>query len=659
MKWYKILLSLLVLLPSLFYILLFTSIGNTVLTPLVKSKIDERLHVDSSINDFILDTNNFSLDFNLSTHNTILVVGNYDYFKKEFTLAYRVKFLNPLELEELLTQRLDTEILTEGNAKGSTKNFTIIGSSDVASSDTNYTLHVKREKLIQVDANISHIQSDKLLAMFEQVAYIHGAIDADISLKTENIDNPIGTITYKLAQGEVDTKQMLKDFNISLEKTPFSSEASIILGIERSKVLSRFDSDFAQIKINALINEEEEIEASSQINIQNLALLEPIVKHPLRGSIDINASLHGNKRNATLYIDTNIADSQTDIEAHLRMMELNTLKINSKHLHVDKLLTMLQQQNYLNSGIADSTIMIDDAENLSGSISLIVNNLSLNTAFIEDTYHLQNMPDITYTLTSHTTLLKDHALSSLHLQSPLFIFNTQKSSYIYENGLIDSDFSIKKLDLAALYFITDRELQTYIDLDGVVEYDDTIHVDAHSYFCDGELNIKLEDRDLRIKSKNLDSLKLLHVLTYPEYFQSVVNANFDYNLRTRVGEINAKLQEGRFTSNSIFDAVKNYTQADLYKERFEGTIHSNIESDILISNVELNSKNTSLLTHDSYLNTRTKKTNTKIRVTANNNPISFELKGDLKKPAITIDASELIEKGLSEDIGNFIDSLFK
>ncbi len=659
MKLFKILLSLLVLLPSLFYILLFTPIGNNLLMPLVKSKIDERLHVDSSVNDFVLDTNNFSLDFNLSTHNTILIVGNYDYFKKEFTLAYRVKFLNPLELEELLTQRLDAEILTEGNAKGSTKDFTIIGSSDVASSDTNYTLHVKREKLIQVDANISHIQSDKLLAMFEQVAYIHGAIDADISLKTENIDNPIGTITYKLAQGEVDTKQMLKDFNISLEKTPFSSEASIIIGMERSKILSSFDSNFAQVKINALINEEEQIEASSQINIQNLALLEPIIKHPLRGALDVNTTLHGDKRNATLYIDTNIADSLTTAEAHLRMMELNSFKISSKHLHVEKLLNILQQTSYVNSAIADTTVIVDDAENLSGSISLNVNNMRLNTGLVEDTYHLQNMPDIAYTLNSKTTLLKDHALSAVHLQSSLFVLNTQKSSYMYDSGLIDSDFNIKKLDLEKLYFLTDRELQTYIDLDGVVEYDDTIHVDAHSYFCDGELNIKLDDRDLRIKSKNLDSLKLLHVLTYPEYFQSLVNANFDYNLRTRVGEFNAKLQEGRFTSNSIFDAVKNYTQADLYKERFEGTIHSNIESDILISNIELNSKNTSLLTHDSYLNTRTKKTNTKIRVTANNNPISFELKGELKKPTITIDASELVEKGLSEDIGGFIDSLFK
>jgi len=653
MKLIKILLPILVLVPILGYLLLFTPAGNNLLTPMLKKEIDKTLHVNSTIENFVLTSNTFGLKFDITPNNSVQIVGNYAFFEEKFNAAYRLKLNNTTELEHLIGQPIVGNIHTDGKIEGYLHAFDVVGKSNIAHSNTHYNLHVEDKQVTQIHSSIKSIKGEELLAMLSQKSYAKGAIDANISLNIQNIQHPLGTISFQIDEGHIDTVLMKKDFNVTLDETTFSTNTTIQLGKNSSKVDSTFSSSLANFTLEARMNKEKRIEAKSRGIIKELALLEPFVHYPLRGEVDFNATLKGNERNALLHVETTLADSYSIFESKLHAFKPSTLSADINHLHVDKLLYTLNQNSYLKQATLNSTIYINDIDKLRGTIELDILDAQINPLAIERSTQLKNIPDADFNLSLHTTLLNNIVQSSLHVTSSLFALSTEKTSYNLLNEEFSSDFIFKNIELSKFKFLTNRDLQSKMDLIGSMSDTPHLKVEARSYFCDGELNLSLNNRDLHVKATNLDSLKLLHTLTYPTYFQSRLSAEIDYNLRHKRGLINATIENGRFTRNSIFEAVLNYTETNLYKERFKGTLHSNIENDILINDIELLSDNSSMITKKSYLNVRSKQTNTTLHVIANKNPIDFHIKGSINQPQVTIDASKLVEK----EVGNLLSNL--
>ncbi|HFU73997.1 MAG TPA: hypothetical protein ENK65_00425 [Helicobacteraceae bacterium] len=182
---------------------------------------------------------------------------------------------------------------------------------------------------------------------------------------------------------------------------------------------------------------------------------------------------------------------------------------------------------------------------------------------------------------------------------------------------------------------------------------------AHPKLFGGRVDAKLHHDDFHADMSQLNTLGMLHMLIYPEIFDSTLNGKLDYNLAKKSGSFNAKLTKGHFTKNQMLDLIKQYGKIDLYAETFLSTIASKIRQEKIYTNLDMRSNTSSIVGKNVYLNTKTKQVDATLDVNANNNPIKVTLKGNVSKPSVNVDASKLIERELKKEAGKQINNLIK
>lgn len=644
---------------ALAYLILFTSLGNRFIANIIEAKLNEALEINAQIEKFILRPSSLETTILLSKSNTIALNANFSLIDQSFNAAYQVTLDKPAELEQLLQIKLYDVIHTHGRIEGDIELFSIKGESDIADSATHYSLHVKEKALSSVKTDISDLALDKLLKLLGKSPYAQGSLNLQAELDTADMKNPLGDIHLQLTDGIINIAVMQKDFNVSLPESSFSLNSDIGLQSTLKTLKTHLDSNLAKIIIKGVYTNDTTIDASSNIRIKELALFEPLTNVALRGALNVDANIKGDKEEALLHVKSDIAKSYTKARIKLNAFEPSDIQAEIKHLDLVALLNTLHQQPYLSAGQYDGILHVSDIKNLTLSAKNKITNLRTNAPLLQKLTNMPTMPSIHASISNESTIQNNTLTAKTSLQSSLADLTLKQSTYNLDSKVASSDFSLSNLNLAKLKFATNRDLRGVMQIDGNVTKDATILMNAQSHFLGGKIDITLRNKDLHVTADKLQSLKLLHTLTYPEYFSATMTSTMDYNLKHKSGTISSRLTNGRFMSNSIMDAIRDYTHENLYKQRFKGNIESKIEDNVLITDLVLNSNNTSIVSKKGYLNTLTKQSNIRLHVKANNNPIDFHIKGNINKPNITIDASQLIKKEATKQIGNFLNSFFK
>jgi hypothetical protein len=168
----------------------------------------------------------------------------------------------------------------------------------------------------------------------------------------------------------------------------------------------------------------------------------------------------------------------------------------------------------------------------------------------------------------------------------------------------------------------------------------------------------------------LQTLDILDMLIYPKIVKAKIDAKMDYNLATSKGVFKGYLSEGMFTRNQVLDLTKQYAHIDLYKQKFKGDVDANINKENILASLDLKSNTSSIVTKNTYINSKTKRIKSVIDINANGNPLVIKLSGNIEKPKIQVDASKIIqkeankavkkeiEKHLGKEVGNLLKGLF-
>jgi hypothetical protein len=158
-------------------------------------------------------------------------------------------------------------------------------------------------------------------------------------------------------------------------------------------------------------------------------------------------------------------------------------------------------------------------------------------------------------------------------------------------------------------------------------------------------------------------MKLLNMLIYPELVDATLNAKIDYNLALSKGVLKTQVANAIFAKNQTFDLIKQYLKFDMYRENFNGDINANIEKENILATVDLRSKEASIVTKSTKLNTLTNQLDTDITLSAKKNVISGTLNGDVDSPKVTIDLEKLMKseagKKIEEKVDKELNKLFK
>lgn len=653
-------------LAATLYVVAFTPIGNVIVKPIIESKIKEQTKLDSKLETFSLGISDFEIVLALNEKNVIKANGNYSLFSKSFDVLYNLSLKNLESLKPLTSALLKGAFHTEGSAKGNLAFIEIEGKSDVGGSDTSYRVELTDLNPTSIIAQMKNASLASLLYLGAQNPYATADIDLDLNFRNINPHVMDGEIVLKTKNGTINPTFMKSDFNVSIPATSFSMNLDAKLKGDDAIYNYDFASNLFKISSAGEVSPEPfKADLKYSLDIKELEVLKPITGADVRGALRLSGAAKGDKEKLLFNGKSDIASSDTTFEALLKDFAPSSIKAKIVNLDIAKLLYMAKQPHYAD-GLFSMDADISDArsDSLNGKIITTITKGQLDSAYMTKAYEFKSpMPATSFSSATTTVLKGDMADSAVDFNSNLAKLDVKSAKYSIKDASLKSDYKVEIPDLNKLFFVTSHHMRGAIVANGEISKAKDLDFTMYSNVADGKIDVKLHNDDFHADLSSIKSMKLLNMLLYPELVDATLNAKIDYNLALSKGVFKAEVADAIFAKNQTFDLIKQYLKFDMYRENFNGEINANILKENILATVDLRSKEASIVTKSTKLNTLTNQLDTDITLSAKKNVISGTLKGDVDSPQVTIDLEKLMKseagKKIEEKVGKEVDKLFK
>lgn len=645
------------------YVLAFTSLGNSIVAPIVEKKIQETTQLDAKLQTFSLRLSSIDVVLYLDPDNSVAIKGSYSLFTQSFDLNYAVALKKLSSLEKVAQAKLSGEFSTTGTIKGDTHFLTIEGKSDLAKSTTVYHVELNEFNPTSIIAKIENADLSTLLSMAGQKQYASAKIDLDMNFKNIKPHQLDGDVQLLTTNGKLNTAVMKKDFAINMPQTDFKMKLDAKLLKDDLIYTYLFNSNLANISSKGrVVPEPLELDLKYALNIEELAVLKPITNADIRGTLRLSGTAKGSQEKLLVDAKTDIADSNTKVSGILKEFKPASVVASIKHLKLQKLLYMIKQPHYADANFdMDAKLTSLDVKNLQGTITTKITEGVLDSKYLTKTYEFKSMMPLTiFNAATLTKLEKTLIDTQIDFNSNLADLDISSAKFDLQDSSIKSDYKAKVHDLNRLFFVTQRVLKGSIVASGDLKYGKDLDFTLVSNIAGGKLDAKLHNDDFSAKLANMQTLEVLDMLIYPKIFSSKIDADLKYNLAQASGTFVGKVKDGKFTSNQILDLTKQYAKIDLYKQGFTGDIKADIKKELITALLDLKSNTSSIYTKDTKLNSKTKQIDSNIKIIANNNPpIYVKLQGLVEAPKIKVDASAIVKDEAKKVINKEVNKLFK
>ncbi len=667
------LLGIIVLLVGVIYTMLFTSLGNGIMKPLIETEIQKQVHLPSRLERFSMGMNGLDILLELTPKNTIALKGTYSLFTQTFDVDYDVSLRELSSLKSLTKKELNDSFYTDGNVKGDMKFVKVIGKSDVAKSNTTYKVELHDFNPTSIIAKVSNLDLASLLHILGEKKYADAAVNLNVNFKNITPHKLDGDILLLTKEGRINRAVMKKDFNIALPRTLFSMNLDAKLQGDDVDYKYLLKSNLAKISSSGKVKPEPlHVAIKYGLDVAQLAVLKPITGADIRGNLRLSGTVNGSKEKMTVDGRSDIADSKTTFTAVLKDFQPKSVQANIKDLKLQKLLYMIKQPHYADALFdLDVAISNADVKNLQGTVKSRIKNGLLDSKYLSKAYEFKTlMPRSTFHATTTTTLHKNNIDTKADIFSTLADLYVKKAHFDMKDASLKSDYKVKVHNLNNLFFATQRHLKGNFIGTGEIKKAKDLDLTLHSDIAGGKVDAKLHNDDFHADINKLRTLEILDMLIYPKIFKSDIDAELNYNLVAQKGNLKGFLSNGTFTRNQVLDLTKQYAHIDLYKQLFKGDVSANINKENILASLDLKSNTSSITTKDTYLNSKTKRIKSVIDINANGNPLVVKLSGNVEKPKVQVDASKILKKEatkavtkelkkhLGKDVGNLLKGLF-
>lgn len=644
------------------YVLAFTPLGNSLLKPMVEAKIQEQTKTKSKLEVFSLSMSDFEVVLELDKENLIKAKGTYSIFAKSFDIAYEIDLKNLKSLEPLLEMPLNGALNTDGTVRGDMAFMKIDGKSDVAQSDTSYHVELSDLNPTSIIANIKNASLASLLYLGAKNPYATANINLDINLKNITPHKLDGDVKLVTKNGVINPEFMKSDFNVTIPKTSF--DMSLDAKLKGDDLEYSYDLASNLFKINSsgnLTPEPLKADLKYALDVKDLEVLKPITGADVRGALKLNGTLSGDKDKLLFRANSDVASSQTTIEAVLKDFAPTSLRAKIVNLDVAKLLYMVKQPHYADALLSlDADISDARVDSLKGEVKSAITNGVFDSAYLSKAYEFSSpMPKSTFNANT-TTILKDGiADTKVKFNSSLVNLDMKSAKFNIKDGSLKSDYIVAINELGNLYFVTKQHLRGAFVGNGELSKAKDLDFTLFSNFSGGKLEAKLHNDDFNAKLSDIKTTKLLYMLMHPELADATLNAKIDYNLAQSKGVFNGDIINAVFAQNQTFDLIKQFTKIDMYRENFNGKVDAKINKENILASLDLRSKETSLKTVDAKLNTKTNQMNSDLTIVVKNDTINANLNGDMNSPKVNIDLEKFLKSETGKKAMEKIDKLFK
>ncbi len=652
-KMKKLLLSLFVLLIILIggvWGLFFTRAGNEFLRPGIEALLNQRLPVPVRLQNFSL----LPLDITLfiGKDSQIKAKGEWSLLDQSLDISYDIHIARLEELEPLIGQKLKGPLHTWGKIFGKFKNFAVQGESDLAKSQTKYNLRVQEFEASSLFANMKGARVEDLLFMANRPKFATGIVDAKAAIEDLELSRLKGRVQAILKGVRIDRGVMRKNFGVHLPKTTL-----------RGALLAQMDG--SHIFVNGGLNsnllrfllkgKSDTKSLSTHMNydliVKELALLRPLTKIRLRGPIDAKGTITGDKKALQIGGVTHMAGSSSRYKLILKNFKPASLQASIHKAQLAKILYMLTQPRYAD-GVIDSTIKLDnlDPKHLQGSIITHLRNGHTFSRTIQKIFDIEGA-DITFRADQKSLIHKGVVRSDIDIDSSIAQITSRKALYTIDQGSLKAKYLLTLPDLSKLRFITHQKMRGTLAIDGEIKKDKDFLLTAHSDTLGGKITAKLLNDKLQAHLKNIEVVQLTHMLYYPEVFDSSMNADLEYNIATKKGELAARAYDGHILPNQLSFLLQQMANFDITKEIYKVTeLNSSIEDKQILSNLDMKSRFTHISSHKALVDLAKKYIDAKLRIDIKHRPLYVKLQGALDAPKISIDAQSLFKERAKKEL---------
>ena len=418
-------------------------------------------------------------------------------------------------------------------------------------------------------------------------------------------------------------------------------------------------NDSSKVKIDGKISSLFDLKAEFiyKIDIKDLSIFNNIVQKELKGSLEANGDLITKNGLSTIIGTSNIANSSTKYEINLNKTDIKSLDLDIKNANIDELLALLSEPIYSFGKLNLKTKLIKNSSNFfNGDFSFDINDGKINNEIVQKEFNFPIKQTITYNLKSLNKLENTNVLSDIKLISSLANLDMKNLIIDLVTKDISSNYFLDILNLRQIEEFINIALNGDLKVVGNINKNQkTLKIDGNSNIAGGVANFVLLDDNLDLKLKDANSLKLLYILNKDQFFNSNLSLDSNYNIVSKIGNINIEVKNGNFIKNNFIQKIEDFTKIDLSKEIFEyGTINSKIDNKKIYSNLNLTSKKSDIKSKDSFIDFNKNIIDTKLDINLNKNIFSVKLEDDLNKPKIIVDVQDLIKNILEKKLDKYI-----
>ena len=535
---------LLVLVVAL-YCVLFSSFGNSVLKPFVEKIASEKIGMELKLEKFELGFSSFDILAIINGELGVESKGKYSLFSSQFDLNYntQAKSFNGMQIDLSL----------KGEALGSFDNFVANGSGSLAGSSIRFASRIKDYAPLELKLDAKELDLAALSTIALKKAYITGKLSA-----VADIAGQEGTAKLNSAKIII-TKEAQNDFGISLPANfALSLNSDIKLLGKQVAATTRVKSALANLSAkNTSYNfENGEITSDFNVDIANLAALEPIIKQKLNGSIKVA----GNTKianGAMEFLDAKINGLGGEILASLKDNELNA---NIKNLKLAQALSLAGLAPLANSDISGTAKItnLSDTKKIKGSANLTLSGGVLNHKQMNALLGSDLSSDVSFNAQNKLEIASGTLNFDSVLNSPVIENLGAKGSYTLANGDAKIDLAGKIADLGAIFGSgakSPANIKANVGLKAGELSDGDIDIKGFG----GQILAKVKGKALNANIKNIKAEQVLAMTTFGSLFNGEVNAELSLdglklqNLNGR-GELSVK--NGVFNAAAISKLLK-------------------------------------------------------------------------------------------------------
>ena len=528
---------LLVLVVAL-YCVLFSSFGNSVLKPFVEKIASEKIGMEFRLEKFELGFSSFDILAIINGELGVESKGKYSLFSSQFDLNYNTQAKN--------FNGMQIDLSLKGEALGSFDNFVANGSGSLAGSSIRFASRIKDYAPLELKLDAKALDLAALSMIALKKAYITGKLSA-----VADIAGQEGTAKLNSAKIII-TKEAQNDFGISLPANfALSLNSDIKLLGKQVAATTRLKSALANLSAkNTSYNfENGEITSDFNVDIANLAALEPIIKQKLNGSIKVA----GNTKianGAMEFLDAKINGLGGEILASLKDNELNA---NIKNLKLAQALSLAGLAPLANSDISGTAKItnLNDTKKIKGSANLTLSSGVLNHKQMNALLGSDLSSDVSFNAQNKLEIASGTLNFNSVLNSPVIENLGAKGSYTLANGDAKIDLAGKIADLGAI-FGSGAKSPAIIKANMGLKAGELSDGDIDIKGFGGEILAKVKGKALNANIKNIKAEQVLAMTTFGSLFNGEVNAELSLdglnlqNLNGR-GELSVK--------NGVFNAA--------------------------------------------------------------------------------------------------------